>query len=120
MVSFFYTIPTAVWVSGGLWAVLVSYFIIEFYVHQRVLRRLPIRIHVNGTRGKTSVARLIAAGLRASGMRVYTKTSGTIASVTDEYGKEYPVFRFSQPNIIEQLRVLKRISRYKPDAVVVE
>ena len=36
----------------------------ESYWHQRRLASIPIRIHVNGTRGKSGVTRLIAAGLR--------------------------------------------------------
>ena len=81
--EFINSIPLAVWITVGLWLTLTSYFLVEFLVHQRILRRIPVRIHVNGTRGKTSVARLIAAGLRAGGKRVYAKTSGTVAAVTD-------------------------------------
>jgi poly-gamma-glutamate synthase PgsB/CapB len=118
--EFFSSMPTAVSITLLLWLTLVAYFTIEFFLHQRLIRRIPVRIHVNGTRGKTSVTRLIAAGLRAGGKRVYAKTSGTVASVTDDEGHEFPVFRFSQPNIIEQLRVLRRVSKYRPDVVVME
>ena len=38
--------------------------------HRRALRQIPIRIHVAGTRGKSTTTRLIAAGLRAGGRRV--------------------------------------------------
>ena len=34
-------------------------------------------VHVNGTRGKSTVCRLIDAGLRAGGVRVFCKTTGT-------------------------------------------
>ena len=34
-------------------------------------------VHVNGTRGKSTVCRLIEAGLRAGGVRVFCKTTGT-------------------------------------------
>jgi poly-gamma-glutamate synthase PgsB/CapB len=118
--EFINSIPLAVWITVGLWLTLTSYFLVEFLVHQRILRRIPVRIHVNGTRGKTSVARLIAAGLRAGGKRVYAKTSGTVAAVTDENGNEFPVFRFSQPNINEQLRIMRRVSHYRPEIVVME
>ena len=36
---------------------------IESWIHRRNLARIPIRIHVNGARGKSSVTRHIAAGL---------------------------------------------------------
>lgn len=106
--------------TAVLWCLLVSYFVIEYLLYRRTLRRIPVRVHVNGTRGKTSVARLIAAGLRAGGLRVYAKSSGTLASVTDENGNEFPVFRFSAPNIIEQMRVMRRVARFDPEAVVFE
>jgi poly-gamma-glutamate synthase PgsB/CapB len=118
--EFFNQTPSVVWITIVLWGLLVSYFVIEFILHRRVLRRIPVRIHVNGTRGKTSVVRLIAAGLRAGGKRVYAKSSGTLTSVTDDAGNEFPVFRFSQPNIIEQIRVLRRISHSRPEIVVME
>ena len=116
----FAEVPLEVALTAILWCILVSYFIIEYLLHSRLLKRIPIRIHVNGTRGKTSVARLIAAGLRAGDKRVFAKTSGTLASVTDENGHEFPVFRFMQPNIIEQMRVMRRVAKFKPDAVVFE
>src|SRR5713226_7689666 len=45
--------------------------------HRRHLRAVPVRIHVAGTRGKSTATRLIAAGLRAGGRRVVAKTTGT-------------------------------------------
>ncbi len=45
--------------------------------HRRTLRAIPVRIHVAGTRGKSTTTRLIAAALRASGRRVVAKTTGS-------------------------------------------
>jgi len=45
--------------------------------HRRALRSIPVRIHVAGTRGKSTTTRLIAAALRASGRRVVAKTTGS-------------------------------------------
>ena len=50
---------------------------LEIYFHRKALENIPVRIHVNGTRGKSSVTRLIAAGLRESGFNTYAKTTGT-------------------------------------------
>lgn len=46
---------------------LIVYGLYEFTLHRQRVASIPIRIHVNGTRGKSSVTRLIAAGLRAGG-----------------------------------------------------
>ena len=44
-------------------------------------------VHVNGTRGKSTVCRLIEAGLRAGGLRVFCKTTGTDPMTIDVSGK---------------------------------
>ena len=48
--------------------ILVFVGLLESYFHEKSLSNLPIRIHVNGARGKSSVTRLIAAGLREGGI----------------------------------------------------
>jgi poly-gamma-glutamate synthase PgsB/CapB len=100
--------------------ILVVLGVIESVAHRRVLAKLPVRIHVNGTRGKTSVVRLIAAGLRQGGYRVCSKTTGSFAAVTDPDGEDYPLHRPDPPNVIEQMRVMRRMAMFDPDVVVVE
>ena len=107
-------------ILGSIASIIIALGIIEVLFHRSVLNRLPIRIHVNGTRGKTSVARLISAGLREGGLRVCTKTTGSFASVCGPDGTEYPLHRQDLPNIIEQMRVLRRLVGFRPDAVIVE
>ena len=88
--------------------------------HRRALRRIPIRIHVNGTRGKSSVTRLIAAGLRAGGVATCAKTTGTLPQMIFPDGTEYPVFRPARSNIIEQLRVVRAAADAGAEALVIE
>ena len=99
---------------------LIGLWTSEYFRHQYHLRRIPIRIHVNGTRGKSSVTRLIAAGLRAGGLKTLAKTTGTLPRVIDEQGLEIPVPRPKMVNIIEQLDIVKFMSRRNPDAMVME
>ena len=93
---------------------------IESRRHRRLLKKIPYRIHVNGTRGKSSVTRLIAAGLRAGGLRTCAKTTGTEPRMIFPDGSEYPVHRPSRSNIIEQLRVVKAAAAANADALVIE
>lgn len=81
---------------------------------------VPIRIHVNGIRGKTSLTRYLAVILRTSGYKVLAKTTGTSARIIDEFGGEMSIYRQGKPNISEQLRIMKYFLDQKPDAVVVE
>ncbi len=99
---------------------LVALGIAERWRHRLRLMRIPIRIHVNGTRGKSSVTRLIAAGLRAGGIRTCAKTTGTLARIILPDGREFPVFRPSRPNVIEQLRIVRAAADYEARALVIE
>ncbi|MCP4291826.1 MAG: poly-gamma-glutamate synthase PgsB [bacterium] len=92
----------------------------EMFRHAYHRRKIPIRIHVNGSRGKSSVARLIAAGLKAGGIAVVGKTTGSAAAVINTDGSETPVVRRGAPNIKEQLGVFRRAARQNPKALVIE
>jgi len=112
--------PQMLLVIMGVWAALIILLIGEAFRHRWVLKRIPIRVHVNGTRGKTSVTRLITAGLRAGGKRVCAKTTGSAAALTDPDGREFPLYRLSGANIIEQMRVMGRMTHFRPEIAVVE
>ncbi|MBX2813942.1 MAG: poly-gamma-glutamate synthase PgsB [Myxococcales bacterium] len=99
---------------------LVGFLIIESIQHRRALAGISVRIHVNGTRGKSSVTRLIASGLRAGGIRVCAKTTGTLPRMIFPDGKEFPVFRPARPNVLEQLRIIRMAADLKADVLVIE
>lgn len=100
--------------------ILVGLGVAEASLHRRRLREIPIRVHVNGTRGKSSVVRLIAAGIRASGRRVCAKTTGTLARVILPDGRELPVYRPAGANIIEQKRIVAVATAHEAEALVIE
>lgn len=104
----------------GTTAVLSALGAAERYQHQRALRRIKTRIHVNGTRGKSSVTRLIAAGMRAGNIRTCAKTTGTLARMIMPNGSEYPVYRPSRANVIEQLRIVRTAAEVEAEALVIE
>ena len=106
-------------VAGGT-ALLTGLGIAECFFHRRNLHSIPIRIHVNGTRGKSGVTRLIAAGLRAGGIRTCAKTTGTLPRMIFPDGREYPVFRPARTNVIEQIRIVRAAAKVKAEALVVE
>jgi poly-gamma-glutamate synthase PgsB/CapB len=99
---------------------LLGYGIIELRNHHINVRKIPIRIQVNGTRGKSSVTRLIAGGLRAGGMRVVAKTTGTKPRFIISDKEEIPIKRLGKPNIIEETRIFRQAQKYKPQAIVIE
>ena len=112
------TIPLIV--LGTLAFALCIAGILEFQYHLRSLDAIPLRIHVNGTRGKSSVTRLVAAGLREGGIRTFAKTTGTAPRVIDAEGKDRIIHRLRLPSIGEQVRLLNYFASEKPEAVVME
>jgi poly-gamma-glutamate synthase PgsB/CapB len=92
----------------------------QHWAHRRRLRTIRVRVHVNGSRGKSSVTRLIAAGLRAGGISTCAKTTGTLPRVILPDGRELPVYRPMGANIIEQTRVVEAAVDAGADALVVE
>ncbi len=107
-------------ILGSAVFILVVLGIFEFWRHHNNLKKIPIRIHVNGTRGKSSVTRLIAAGLRAGGINTCAKTTGTLPRMILSDGREYPVFRPGRTNVIEQLRIVAAAADAGAKAIVVE
>ena len=105
---------------GILLLILIGLGLVEAHFHRLALADLPIRIHVNGSRGKSSVTRLIAAGLRAGGLKTLAKTTGTAPRIIDEEGKDKIIHRLRDASIGEQVRLLRNFAKKKPDAVVVE
>ncbi len=104
----------------ALLLLLVALGAVEGARHRRNLSRIPIRIHVNGTRGKSSVTRLIAGGLRAGGIATVAKTTGTEASMILPDGSEYGIYRPWRANVIEQVRMLDTAASVGAEAMVVE
>jgi poly-gamma-glutamate synthase PgsB/CapB len=105
---------------AGVLALLLLYFLWEDRCHERNLAQLPLRIHVNGTRGKSSVTRLIAGGLRAGGHHVVAKTTGTAAQLILPDGSEEPLKRRGPANIRENIGLLKKAVDLGADTIVFE
>jgi gamma-polyglutamate synthase len=107
-------------VVGACLALLLVLGVCERIARDRAHRAVPIRIHVNGTRGKSTVTRLIWAALREAGVPTLAKTTGTAARVLLPDGSERPVRRLAPPSIREQLWLLRAARRAGARAVVAE
>ena len=96
--------------------------VIEKILHDRNLKKLSIRININGTRGKSTVTRLITSVLAEAGYKVVGKTTGTSARVIYWFKEEErPLIRGPLgPNIIEQRGVVAEAVSLKAEAFVTE
>ncbi|MEM9290656.1 MAG: poly-gamma-glutamate synthase PgsB [Acidobacteriota bacterium] len=104
----------------GLAVVLVGAGIWEFWRHQRRIYSIPHRIHVNGTRGKSSVTRLIGAGLRAGGLATLTKVTGSFPRLILADGSDLPVHRKAAANILEQLDIVSFAAARGTEVLIIE
>lgn len=99
---------------------LLAYWRVSVTQHQRRLRQLQVRIHVNGIRGKSSVTRLVSGVLREGGYVTVAKTTGSAARVIGPYGDEEPIKRRGAPTINEQIEIVRDHVTAGVEALVVE
>jgi poly-gamma-glutamate synthase PgsB/CapB len=104
---------------AGLLGILI-YLGVERVRLARAVLRIPVRIAVTGTRGKSGVTRLIAAGMTGSGKRVLAKTTGSRPAWILPDGSEEEIPRSGPPSIREQIRVVCRGARAGADTLVIE
>ncbi len=107
-------------IISGVTVLVLMYGALEYRRHQRYLQAIPIRIHINGTRGKSSVTRLVGAGLRAGGLRTVTKVTGTFPRIILPDGSEAVVHRKEKANILEQLDIIKFCSEQNAEVLLIE
>ena len=88
--------------------------------HAKRLAMVPHRIHVNGIRGKSTVARLIAGMLREAGLVTVGKSTGSFAAVIAPDGQDHPIERNGSPTILEQIQVVRDWVTPFVDAIVME
>ncbi len=126
MTSLNFSVYSSVKVGSGilllfiLLIVIIIFARIEWTKHLKNLKAIKIRIVVNGTRGKSTVTRLIGAGLKAGNLKVFAKTTGTKPRIVINNSIEIPVIRPGRPNIKEQIKVMKMAVQEGVDAVVLE
>jgi gamma-polyglutamate synthase len=110
-------------VVGAVMIVLVLLGVLERRRHRRHLDALPVRISVNGSRGKSTVTRLLTGALAEAGRRPLGKTTGTDPKLLFgwELGEEADIHRRPEgPNINEQMWIVKRAHAEGADSLVAE
>ena len=98
---------------------LLAYYAIEQKLHLKRLNNIPIRILVTGTRGKSSIVRLLHAALSMD-RKTVAKTTGSLAALIDQNSSENVLKRNGPANILEHKKVVKWASRVRPDVLIIE
>ena len=101
-------------------ALFLVYLVYERIVLNRLRKAIPMVVSVTGTRGKSSVVRMLASVLRESGRTVLAKTTGSQAQFVLPDGTVRDVPRRGIASILEQKKVLRKAAELHADYLVVE
>jgi poly-gamma-glutamate synthase PgsB/CapB len=104
--------------ASALAAGLLACLWVESCDHRRRLAEVPIRVHVNGIRGKSTVTRMVAAVLRCR-YPTLAKTTGSKPCMILPTGDEIEIRRRGPANIKEQI-VTIREHAVDVDGLVIE
>ena len=107
-------------ITGIFAALFVIYLLAERFIVSRRSRSIPLRICVTGTRGKSSVTRLVAASLREAGFAVLARTTGSKPVVIFPDGEEKEIKRRGAPSILEGKNILRKGAALQAQALVLE
>ena len=113
-------VDVLIWSIAAVTAIWICYLWIEARNVRRARQAIAHVVHVNGTRGKSTVSRLIEAGLRAGGVAVFCKTTGTDPMTIDVHGEEKPIIRRGKANIKEQIQIMMQAAQQGAQVLVVE
>jgi len=80
---------------------------IEIIRLKRSIKHIPVRILVNGTRGKTSTVRMMYRIFLENKYKVNAKTTGEEPVLWKSNGQSELLHRFAPANIIENLRIIR-------------
>jgi gamma-polyglutamate synthase len=75
---------------------------------------------VNGTRGKSTIVKIIHEILRQNGTKVFAKTTGDQPLEHLSDGQTKIILRHAPASIIENIKILRRWVKESPEAIVME
>ncbi|MBD3180223.1 MAG: poly-gamma-glutamate synthase PgsB [Candidatus Latescibacteria bacterium] len=93
---------------------------IERIAVKRSVDSINIRILVNGTRGKSTVTRYIAAAMREAGHFAFAKVTGTVPELILPDGSGRELKRRGAARVQEQFGVIRRAASGGADSLVLE
>jgi len=99
--------------------ILALYLIIDTYLLRKARKNIKLVIHVNGTRGKSSVVRMLDEVFRQNGYRTFSKVTGTLPMYRDCNGNEHHINR-NAVTILEQKTILKRAAKDLAEVLIIE
>ena len=98
----------------------IALLIGESIIINRSVRDIKFRIHINGTRGKSTVTKYISAGLREANLKVIGKVTGEIPTLLLPDETTETIKRRGSARVQEQFDIIRKAGKNKVDALVLE
>lgn len=98
----------------------LGYVIFESFYVKFLRKSFKYVIHVNGIRGKSTTTRLIDAGLRGCGFKVFSKTTGTVPTIINTNNEDVVIKRLGRANIREQIKMMRHAKKEGAEVLVLE
>ena len=96
------------------------FLLVEFLTTSNCVKKIPLRILVNGTRGKSSVTNYIAAGLRTADKKTMAKITGIIPTIIYPDRSSKIIKRIGPARIQEQFKIIRKASKLSVDCLILE
>lgn len=103
-----------------LFMCLIVYGLFEYRHHKSNVDKIQLRILVNGTRGKTTVTRLLAYSLMENGIKTVARTSGSSLEIIHADGSVEKIERKRKARILEMLPFFEIATKEGAEAVIIE
>lgn len=97
----------------------VAYLLVEGYFLRRARAAVPTRILVTGTRGKSSLVRILVAGARVAEPSAWGKITGDVPTLLCP-GGDREILRRGPARLAEQARILLQCRRHRVRCLVAE
>lgn len=99
---------------------IILLLLLEYLLINLWLNTIPLRIHINGTRGKSTTTELITALLQSANYRTLGKITGVIPTIILPSGEKKIIKRYGEPRLIEQLKMIRLGKKLNVKALVLE
>lgn len=103
----------------GLALAWVTFLLAEQYFLRRARAAVPTRILVTGTRGKSSLVRILVAGARVTEPSAWGKITGDVPTLLLPEG-DRPILRRGPARLGEQAKILRLCRRHRVRCLVAE
>ncbi|MEA1898106.1 MAG: poly-gamma-glutamate synthase PgsB [Bacteroidota bacterium] len=100
--------------------ILFALMIVEAIHTRHGIKSISLKIHVNGTRGKSTITKYISTALRSSDIKTVGKVTGEIPGLIQPDGHLIPIRRLGPARVNEQFRVIRKAAKTKAEALVLE